>query len=72
MPLDHSGQLHRQLIQIGNIHKGIPVNSFNVLLIVPDGCGDEQNTFPPVFLLDTSKVFLSGTAAIALGCRLTI
>ena len=59
MPLDQSGQLDGQLIQIGDIQKRITVDTFDTGLVVTDGGGCEENLFAGVFLLDAAKVFLS-------------
>ena len=58
MPLDQSGQLDGQLIQIGDVQEGITVDAFDAGLVVADGGGCEKNLFAGVFLLDAAKVFL--------------
>ena len=68
MPLDQSGQLDGQLIQIGDIQVGITVDAFDAWLVVADGGGCEENLFAGVFLLDAAKVFL-GCSAVVSGVR---
>ena len=68
MPLDQGGQLDGQLIQIGDIQKGITVYAFDAGLVVADGGGCEENLFTSVFLLDAAKVFL-GCGAVVSGVR---
>ena len=58
MPLNHIGQFRRQLIQIGDIQKGIPVNPFNILLVTANSCRNKQNTFSLILLFNTSKILL--------------
>ena len=65
MPLDQGGQLDRQLIQIGDIKKGITVDAFDAWLVVADGGGCEENLFAGVFLLDAAKVFLGCGAVVS-------
>ena len=50
--LDHLGQLDRQLAEIGDIQKGIPVDPFDAGLVVADGGGHEQNVLALILLLD--------------------
>ena len=72
MPLDQSGQLDGQLIQIGDIQEGITVDAFNTWLVVADGGGCEENLFAGVFLLDAAKIFLGCGAVVAGVCGLAI
>ena len=68
MPLDQSGQLDGQLIQIGDIQVGITVDAFDAWLVVADGGGCEKNLFAGVFLLDAAEVFL-GRGSVVAGVR---
>jgi len=45
MSLDQSGQLHGQLIQISDVHKGITVNALDILFVISDGRCDQQDSF---------------------------
>ena len=72
MPLDQSGQLDRQLIQIGDIQVGITVDAFDAWLVVADGGGCEKNLFASVLLLDAAKVFLGCGSVVAGVRRLTV
>ena len=65
VPLDQGGQLDGQLIQIGDIQKGITVYAFDAGLVVADGGGCEKNLFAGVFLLDAAKVFLGRGSVVA-------
>ena len=64
MPLDQSGQLDGQLIQIGDVQEGITVDAFNTGLVVADGGGCEENLFTGVLLLDAAKVFFGCGAVV--------
>ena len=68
VPLDQSGQLDGQLLQIGDVQEGITVYAFDTGLVVADGGGCEENLFAGVFLLDAAKVFL-GCGAVVSGVR---
>ena len=72
MPLDQGGQLDGQLIQIGDIQKGITVDTFDAGLVVADGGGCEENLFTGVFLLDAAKIFLGCGAVVPSVRGLTI
>jgi len=68
MPLDQSGQLDRQLIQIGDVQERITVDTFDAGLVVADGGGCEENLFAGVFLLDTAMVFFGCGSVVAGVC----
>ena len=51
MTLNHIGQLRGQLIQVGDVQKGIPVNPLDIFLIATNGSRNKQDAFPLVFLL---------------------
>ena len=57
--LDDCGQFYRKLIQICDIEEGIAIDALDILLVVTNCGGYEQNAFTLVFLLDTSQIFLS-------------
>ena len=72
MSLDRCGQLYGQLIQICDVHKGITIDSLDVLFVLPDSGRNEQYSLAPVLLLDAAEIFLGGTAVVTGCCRLTI
>ena len=72
MPLDQGGQLDGQLIQIGDIQKGITVYAFYAGLVVADGGCCEENLFAGVFLLDAAEIFLGCGSVVAGVGRLTV
>lgn len=72
MSLDRCSQLYGQLIQICDVHEGITIDSLDVLFVLADGGRNKQNALAPILLLDTAEIFLSGTAVVAGGCRLSI
>ena len=72
MALDRCGQLYGQLIQICDVHKGITIDSLDVLFVLADSGRNEQYSLTPVLLLDAAEIFLGGTAVVTGCCRLTI
>ena len=68
VPLDQSGQLDGQLIQIGDLQEEITVYALDTWLVVADGGGCEKNLFASVLLLDAAKVFF-GCGAVVSGVR---
>ena len=66
--LDQSGQLDRQLVQIGDVQEEIAVDAFDARLVVADGCGDEEDALASVFLLDPSEIIL-GCGSVVPGVR---
>ena len=70
--LDQSGQLDRQLVQIGDVQEEIAVDAFDARLVVADGCGDEEDALASVFLLDPSEIFLGCRAVVTVVSRLTV
>ena len=72
VPLDQSGQLDGQLIQIGDVQERITVYALNTELVVADGGGCEENLFAGVFLLDAAKVFLGRGAVVSGVCGLGV
>ena len=70
MSLDRCGQLYGQLIQICDVHKGITIDSLDVLFVLADSGRNEQYSLAPVLLLDAAEIFLGGTAVVAGCCRL--
>ena len=72
MPLDQSGQLDGQLIQIGDIQKEITIYAFNTRFVVADGGGCEKNLFASVLLLDAAEIFLGCGSVVAGVRRLTV
>ena len=69
---NHGSKLYRQLVQVGNIQKGISINPLDIFFVVPDSSGHEQNSFPLIFLLDAAEVFLSRSAVITVIGRLPV
>jgi hypothetical protein len=49
VPLDQSGQLDGQLIQIGDIQEGITVDAFDAGLVVADGDLCSKRLVYPIF-----------------------
>ena len=72
MSLDRCGQLYGQLIQICDVHKGITIDSLDVLFVLADSGRNEQYSLAPVLLPDAAEIFLGGTAVVTGCCRLTI
>ena len=72
MSLDRCGQLYGQLIQICDVHKGITIDSLDVLFVLTDSGRNEQYSLAPVLLPDAAEIFLGGTAVVTGCCRLTI
>ena len=72
MALDRCGQLYGQLIQICDVHKGITIDSLDVLFVLADSGRNEQYSLAPVLLPDAAEIFLGGTAVVTGSCRLTI
>lgn len=68
MALDRCGQLYWQLIQICDVHKGITIDSLDVLFVLPDSGRNEQYSLAPVLLLDAAEIFLPDWKTH--GCRL--
>ena len=64
-PLDDTGQLDRQLVQLGDVQERVTVDALNIFLVAPDGRGDEQDALPLILLPDAPQVLLSGGAVIA-------
>ncbi len=72
MPLDCGGQLYGQLIQICDIHKGITIDSLDILFVAPDCGGNEQDPLAAVFLFNTAQI-LFGSASVITACsRLSV
>ena len=46
---DDCCQLHRELVQVGNIKEGITIDALNVGLVLADCGGNEQNALTLVF-----------------------
>lgn len=70
--LDNCGQLHWELVQVGDVKEGITIDALNVGLVLTDCGGNEQNALARVFLLDTTQIFLGRSTAVAAGCGLSI
>jgi len=68
VPLDQSGQLDGQLIQIGDVQEGITIDAFDTWLVVTDGGGCEENLFAGVFLLYAAMVFFGCGSVVAGVC----
>ena len=69
---DDCCQLHRELVQIGDVKEGIAIDALNVGLVLADCSGNEQNALALVFLLDAAQILFSCGTAIASGCGLSI
>ena len=52
VPLDHGGQLDGQLIEVGDVQKGIAVDAFDTGLVVADRSSDED-----ILILATTGVY---------------
>ncbi|MFR7743016.1 MAG: hypothetical protein ACLU3I_06815 [Acutalibacteraceae bacterium] len=73
MALDRCGQLYGQLIQIRDVHKGITIDSLDVLFVLPDSGRNEQYSLAPVLLLDAAGDLPRRHCRKVTGrCRLTI
>lgn len=72
VPFDKSGQLDGQPIQIGDIQKGITVDTFDAWFVVADGGGCEENLFACILLLDAAKVFLGCGSVVSSVCGLAV
>ena len=60
------------MIQICDVHKGITIDSLDVLFVLADSGRNEQYSLAPVLLPDAAEIFLGGTAVVTGCCRLTI
>ena len=65
IPLDDTGQFDRQLVQIGDVQKGITIDPLDVVLVGADGRCHEQDALTLILLLDATQVFLCGGAVVA-------
>lgn len=72
MSLDHCGQLRGQLRKIRDVHKGIAIDPFDVLLIFADCRRYKQDSLATVFLLDAAKILFRCAAIIPTVRRLTV
>ena len=64
MPLDCGGQLYGQLIQVCDIHKGITIDSLDVLFVASNRGSNEQDPLAAVFLFDAAQIFFGSTSVI--------